>query len=205
MTGRHLIQRTLVLACLTLSVAACDGDAQALREAQREILGGSSQPGSFQLRALALTGYAPAQFQYGMLLLQGEVTPSRLQQGQQWLSLAADKNHVGAQYYLAQLQLMGHLPTASLDIGLSRLEALAGRGLVPAQHLLGDLFERGDAVPADPAQALTWYQRAAEAGHRPAIERLIQAYQDGELGLQPNQERADAWRDRLKIDPFSSS
>jgi hypothetical protein len=199
------ILKALTLAIAGFSLAGCDGDAQALREAQQALLRGSPQAGAFQLRTLAATGYAPAQFQYGMLLLQGQITPDRLEQGGRWLTLAADKDNVGAQYYLAQLQLMGNLPTASVDTGLQRLAALADRGLIPAQQLLGQLYERGERITADPAKALAWYRRAAEAGHRPAIERLITAHENGELGLQPDPERAEQWRNRLDIDPFSRS
>lgn len=44
----------------------------------------------------------------------------------------------------------------------------AERGFVEAQFSLGNLYLRGEGVPADPALALRWFERAAAAGHAEA-------------------------------------
>lgn len=44
------------------------------------------------------------------------------------------------------------------------------------------LLEAGDLVDRDEAQALTWYRRAAEAGHPDALFRLGKIHHDGLLG-----------------------
>jgi TPR repeat protein len=42
--------------------------------------------------------------------------------------------------------------------------------------------------------AVTWYARAAQAGHFLAAERLARAYRLGELGLTVDDERAAYWQ-----------
>ena len=42
--------------------------------------------------------------------------------------------------------------------------------------------------------AVTWYARAAQAGHYLAAERLARAYRLGELGLAVDTEQADYWQ-----------
>jgi TPR repeat protein len=44
----------------------------------------------------------------------------------------------------------------------------AERGFVDAQFALGNLYLRGEGVPADPALAFRWFERAAERGHAEA-------------------------------------
>lgn len=55
------------------------------------------------------------------------------------------------------------------------------------------------------AGALYWYRKGAEVGYTPALERLIDAYRNGKLGLALNIEEADRLQSRLQevlgIDP----
>jgi uncharacterized protein len=51
--------------------------------------------------------------------------------------------------------------------------------LAQAQFALGDLYSSGFFGHSDYAQALTWFQKAAEQGHPEAEERLGQLFENG--------------------------
>jgi TPR repeat protein len=60
---------------------------------------------------------------------------------------------------------------------LVRADAL--KGDANAQKNLGYLYAEGLGVPRDPAQALAWYQKAADQGYAPAYNNLGIMYADG--------------------------
>lgn len=56
--------------------------------------------------------------------------------------------------------------------GVQRLHRLADRGIAPAQYRLAKLYERGEHVLADLAEARQWTERAAAGGHVLAMHDL---------------------------------
>lgn len=68
----------------------------------------------------------------------------------------------------------------------------ADQGHAPAQFRLGELYENGDGVPKDAAEAFRWYRRAAEQGFARAQFNLGGAYQRG-IGTAANAEEAARW------------
>ncbi|RKR04546.1 Sel1 repeat-containing protein [Kushneria sinocarnis] len=72
-----------------------------------------------------------------------------------------------------------------------------------AQFQAGCIYERGCAqFVRREDRAVTWYARAAEAGHEEAVRRLARAYRHGELGLPTNIERAGDWEQRIDSHAF---
>lgn len=59
------------------------------------------------------------------------------------------------------------------------LRADALKGDANAQRNLGYLYEEGLGVPRDPAQALAWYQKAADQGYAAAYNDLGTMYANG--------------------------
>ncbi len=59
-------------------------------------------------------------------------------------------------------------------------------------------YEHGRGVPADPGRALSWLHRAAEHGHIGAMDRLVDIYAKGGLGMPANRYRAALWRKRVE-------
>src|SRR5262245_25459788 len=70
----------------------------------------------------------------------------------------------------AAASLLGCQAGDSLEVG--DLTSRAERGDKDAQFQLGVRFERGDGVPTDPAKAVAWYKKAADAGHLGAAKNL---------------------------------
>jgi localization factor PodJL len=72
------------------------------------------------------------------------------------------------------------------------LTQAAQKGQAVAQYRLGTLYERGQGVPADGAQAAHWYEMAANQGNRKAMHNLAVAYAGG-IGGKKNMAEAARW------------
>ena len=59
---------------------------------------------------------------------------------------------------------------------------LAEQGDALTQILVGSIYDNGDGVPEDDAEAVKWYRKAAEQGHADAQYNLGFMYANGEGG-----------------------
>lgn len=82
----------------------------------------------------------------------------------------------------------GDVDTRDVD----ELRRDAGAGDLEAHVRLGDLYQRGDGVEQDDAEAVAWFHRAAEQGHGDAQFRLGFAYSNG-AGVALDYAEAVAW------------
>ena len=55
----------------------------------------------------------------------------------------------------------------------------AEAGIAPAQYNLGLMYDNGQGVPQNYAEAMSWYRRAAETGHAKAQNDLGFLYSNG--------------------------
>ena len=109
---------------------------------------------------------------------------------------AADNGHKRA------LSVYGHLLHFRGDGAQNRiqggiyLQQAADKGDVKAQYQMGKIFEEGfeHYFQPDSSKALAFYQQAAGQGHQLAIKRLVDIYENGELGQQVDSAVADKWR-----------
>ncbi|MFW1676799.1 tetratricopeptide repeat protein [Pontibacter sp. JAM-7] len=76
------------------------------------------------------------------------------------------------------------------------LQQAAEQGDQKAQYQMGRIFEAGyeHYFQPDPSQALRYYRKAAEQHHQLAVNRLIQVFEQGELGEAANASAAEYWR-----------
>ncbi len=99
-----------------------------------------------------------------------------------------------ARYGLALLKGWGCAPAPVEGERWLRRAAMAGDG--EAAALVGDLQAHPpDGAPANDVEALSWYQRAGEAGHVRAMRITGLAHLNGR-GTVPSQEEAMAWLER---------
>ena len=63
---------------------------------------------------------------------------------------------------------------------LTQYRRLAEQGLAEAQYSLGFMYETGEGVPEDDAEAVRWWRRADEQGHAGAQSDLGLMYAKGE-------------------------
>jgi localization factor PodJL len=76
------------------------------------------------------------------------------------------------------------LQTGEKGRGVALMKDAAGRGLVVAKYRLGKLYESGEGVPRDMAQARNWTEQAAIAGNVKAMHDLAVFYAEGDAGPQ---------------------
>lgn len=75
---------------------------------------------------------------------------------------------------------------------LKLLKPFAEEGDPKAQMLLGSLYDNGDGISYDHAQAATWYKKAATQGHLQAQTLLGEMYLKGR-GVEQNEEEGARW------------
>src|SRR6266849_3463369 len=128
------------------------------------------------LRTLAAQGNALAQNNLGLLYDLGDGVPQDYAVARQWYEKAAAQNHASAQFNLGLLYANGH--GVPQDYAMARqwyeqaaaqgnadargwFEKAAAQGNTNAQFYLGSLYEKGDGVPRNYAEATKWYEKAA--------------------------------------------
>lgn len=76
------------------------------------------------------------------------------------------------------------------------LQRAAELGDMKAQYQMGRIFEQGfeHYFAVNEGKALDFYRLAAEQGHALAINRLVDAYEQGGLGLEPDAGMSQHWR-----------
>jgi TPR repeat protein len=105
-----------------------------------------------------------------------------------WYRMAADQGDAEGMRYLGEKYLLGEGVEQQAATGLELIDKAARAGSVLAMRLLASQFESEPDV--DHEQAVHWYRVAAENGDVVSNRRLAKAYENGELGLQPNAEEA---------------
>jgi len=75
---------------------------------------------------------------------------------------------------------------------LSHWQKLAEKGSANAQFNMGAMYDSGEGVPEDDAEAAKWYHQAAEQGHVNAQFNLGVMYANGE-GVTENAVEAATW------------
>lgn len=78
------------------------------------------------------------------------------------------------------------------SLALSEVSPLAAQGNAAAQNLLGKMYNNGNGIMKDQAQAVAWYRKAAEQGHAAAQNNLGVAYYNGD-GVPQDYAQAVAW------------
>ncbi len=131
------------------------------------------------------------------LLLQPDPDPAALAAARALCERAAAGGEADARYQLAFFHLGlggGWEPEAAIPL----IREAADAGVSEAQYWLAWQLEEGPLLPDDHPAALRWYERAAAADHRLALDRLARAYEKGQLGLRADARRALELRARIR-------
>ncbi len=87
----------------------------------------------------------------------------------------------------------------------SDLKQMAEKGDSEAQYKLGVLYENGEGVPQDHADAFKWYRVSAEAGFEKSRRKLRRAAEDGVMEAQYNLGKMNLERQGVSlVDPKSA-
>ncbi len=111
---------------------------------------------------------------------------NRLGQAYQFGELGLAKDEAKANYWYAKFKSAGE------EEDWDRVRRSAQMGNAIAMVSLGEKSETAQ-TPDGNKQAVEWYTKAAQAGSKDAMMRLVNAYQHGELGLAKDQGKSDFW------------
>jgi hypothetical protein len=141
-------------------------------------------------KAAADAGQAEAQFDLGVLYVQGLGVLRDLNQAASWYRKAADQGNAEAQFSLGQMYARGW--------GVPRDTADAIRWFEMANSVDSDgpptdwLSVEGYGMPQDYQQAAYWYRQAADNGHPEAQYNLARLYAGGK-GVKRDEVQAERW------------
>lgn len=129
------------------------------------------------VRRLARWGDAEAQFQLGQSYASGVGVVRNVPEAVTWLRQAGLQGHQQAQYAVGLIYLFGPQVDSPSLFSPQRFYGEADEGEADSNRRL--LFPAGLTVEADPAEAVAWLQRAADAGHPAAMCQLALLHADG--------------------------
>jgi TPR repeat protein len=134
-----------------------------------------------------------AEFDYAMMLLNGEGAAANVDEGKKWLRKAADANMSHAQYVYGKMyddgEFVGRDPAQAHTWFLKA----AQQGHVLAELSLANQFLDGRGTPRDNKQAFYWYKKAAEGGDMTAQYVAGSFYERGGDGVDKNLNVARAY------------
>jgi uncharacterized protein len=154
---------------------------------------GNFGPALSEFRKAAEHGSRLAEFNYAMMLLNGEGGPANVDEGKKWLRKAADANMSHAQYVYGKMYDDGEF------VGRDPVEAhrwflkAAQQGHVQAELALANQFLDGRGTTRDNRQAFVWYKKAAQGGDMTAQYVAGSFYERGGDGVDKNLNVARAY------------
>jgi TPR repeat protein len=128
------------------------------------------------------------------LLLQQAPDAGELQSVREICQREANDGDPAAEYQLSLFYL--GLIDWNVDKALPLIMNAAQSGVPEAQYWLAWQYDAGPLLPDDIALARRWYEQAGENDHRLALQRLADAYQNGDLGLTVDARKASVLRAR---------
>ena len=105
-------------------------------------------------------------------------------------------------YLLLLTALLSFQSVNALDF--DEIKALADQGEDYAQHAVGVMYENGDGVPENDAEAVKWYRKAADQGLANAQHNLGIMYFNGD-GVPENHVRAYVWLSMAKTQGYEKA
>jgi uncharacterized protein len=134
-----------------------------------------------------------AEFNYAMMLLNGEGTAVNVDEGKKWLRKAADANMSHAQYVYGKMYDDGEFVARDPVEAHRWFLKAAEQGHVQAELALANQFLDGRGTARDNRQAFVWYKKAAEGGDMTAQYVAGSFYERGGDGVDKNLNVARAY------------
>ena len=196
--------RAAVFAAVCMAITAASATAYAQQKASKaddpetqsavaDYNAGNMSAAFAEFHHAAERGNRLAEFNYAMMLLNGEGTAANVDEGKKWLRKAADANMSHAQYVYGKMYDDGEF------VGRDPVEAhrwflkAAQQGHVQAELALANQFLDGRGTPRDNRQAFIWYKKAAEGGDMTAQYVAGSFYERGGDGVDKNLNVARAY------------
>ncbi|MGE3319300.1 MAG: SEL1-like repeat protein [Candidatus Berkiella sp.] len=131
------------------------------------------------LQTAAENGHALSMLKLGKLYHEGTVIPKDDSKALYWYSQANSQNQPEAEYELAMLLLKETWEINEDPVHL--LNKAAEQNYVPAQLALAKIYQDGQKVPRNEANAFSWYLRAAKMADPEAYYQIGLSFVHGQL------------------------
>ncbi|MES2036288.1 MAG: tetratricopeptide repeat protein [Pseudomonadota bacterium] len=143
-------------------------------------------------KTAATKGNADAQFNLGLMFLNGEGVAQDYKQALSWFEQSAIKGNVRAQVNLGRMYAKGKGMLSNHGIAASWFRKAADQGYADAQYSLGILYVTGTGVARDYNKARELFQQAANQSNASAQYQLGLLYLKGR-GVTANLVEAYKW------------
>ena len=145
-----------------------------------------------EFKPLAEQGYAPAQYNLGVMYADGNGVEQDYKTAIKWYTLAAEQLDEYAQCNLGLMYENGTGVEQDYKRAAELYTLAAEQGVVEAQHNLGAMYYEGQGVSQDYKRAMEWFTLAAEQGYGRAQHNLGVVYYEGQ-GVSQDYKRAVEW------------
>ncbi|ANC44840.1 tetratricopeptide repeat protein [Pandoraea pnomenusa] len=179
------------------AVAAAHAPAQSLTEqAVHHYEAGQQTQALDEFHRAAEQGNRLAQFDYAMMLLNGEGGAPDPEGAVHWLERAANAGMTQAQYVYGKMFDDGYVVGKSIPQANHWYEKAAKQGHVQAQAAIANEYFIGRGVPKDYKTAFGWYEKAAQGGDLPSQYIVASYYERGYGVVTPDLDQARAWYEK---------
>jgi TPR repeat protein len=172
--------------------ATADSDPQT-KSAVADYNAGNLTGALTEFHAAAQRGNRLAEFDYAMMLLNGEGGARDVGEGRKWLRKAADANMSHAQYVYGKMYDDGDFVARDPAVAHQWFLKAAQQGHVLAELALANQFLDGRGTSRDNHKAFYWYRKAAKGGDMTAQYVTGSFYERGGDGVQKNLNVARAY------------
>ena len=207
------VERNYALAVEWYQRAADSGHVEAMSRLGNCYFGGTGVEQDYDqavkwYRKAEEAGDAEAMYRLGECYFSGRGVKQDYEQAVEWYQKAADAGSIAAMLRLGERYRVGRgveqdytqaiewyeraLDEGSADSDTAFNTDYVSTKLVECYYLLGENYFTGDGVEQDYAQALEWYQKAADAGNAEAMNRLGDCYFHGR-GVEADYAQAMEW------------
>ena len=184
--GAVSVSVALLMACSAASAQTVKGSDKATQSAVADYNAGNLGVARKEFLSAAKNGSRLAEFNYAMMLVNGEGGPADVEEGKKWLRKAADANMTQAQYVYGKMYDDGEFVDRDPAEAHRWFLRAANQGHVLAELALANQFLDGRGTPRDNAQAFVWYKKAAEGGDMTAQYVAGSFYERGGDGVKKN-------------------
>jgi TPR repeat protein len=176
----------LVMACSAANAQTVKSSDMATQNAVADYNAGNFGAARAEFLHAAKKGSRLAEFNYAMMLVNGEGGPAEVEEGKKWLRKAADADMTQAQYVYGKMFDDGEFVERDPAEAHRWFLRAANQGHVLAELALANQFLDGRGTPRDNAQAFVWYKKAAEGGDMTAQYVAGSFYERGGDGVKKN-------------------
>jgi len=124
------------------------------------------------MKALADTGMAEAQYVLGWMYATGEGVPENDAEAVKWYRKAADQGNADAQYNLGYMYANGEGVPENDAEAVKWYRKAADQGIAAAQYNLALKYANGEGVPENNIRAYVWWSMAKTQGNTKAAGNL---------------------------------